>query len=293
LIDVAEIAGGLIFGTIAFALSDAGFHIWSFLFGFLAVGCGLAAFTQLVKKLGFKPVRTLFWSLITLDFVLFGFLSWHTFSTENPRTLSPRRPAFADSKPVEVVRNENTNVQPIVVGKKIEWQPPELPEGCQFVSFVFAGGDSASPIAKEDETVNLLVTFQQDTNGAYHAIPVVGGHVSNNRFFADVTIPDAFPFGPFKLSGNKIDGHLPSAWQMNCDANAVEIVNNDFVPVYQVIYRRPNVIEIYGEFVVGNGVYVLTRQGMEGRRDFVDPAVLELKRIFKYPATSYPGQRVE
>jgi hypothetical protein len=41
LIDATEIAGGIIFGGIAVALFEAGFHIWGFIFGFLAVVCGL------------------------------------------------------------------------------------------------------------------------------------------------------------------------------------------------------------------------------------------------------------
>jgi hypothetical protein len=82
LIGVIEIIGGIIFAGIVVALSDAGFHICGFLFGFLSVGCGLVILTHLVEKLGFKYGKTLLWTLVISDFILFTFLAWHTFSVE-------------------------------------------------------------------------------------------------------------------------------------------------------------------------------------------------------------------
>jgi len=156
-----------------------------------------------------------------------------------------------------------------------------------------------NPIGKEGGTVNVLASAYQDTNGNFQPIIVIGGHVTKNRFFANVTIPGDLPFGPFKLSGNKIDGHLPPLWDMNYDANAIEIVNNDEVPIYQIIYKRPDVIEIYGIFLAGNKIMAVTRRGTEGMPAFVsgrptrvDPAALGLKRIFKYPSSAYLEQRV-
>src|SRR5208283_2459259 len=57
LVDAAEIAGGIIFGGIAVALAEAGFHFWSFVVGFLAVSCGLLVLAHLIEKLGLKYVK--------------------------------------------------------------------------------------------------------------------------------------------------------------------------------------------------------------------------------------------
>ena len=43
LVDAAEIAGGIIFGGIAVALAEAGFHFWSFVVGLLALCQAMSA----------------------------------------------------------------------------------------------------------------------------------------------------------------------------------------------------------------------------------------------------------
>jgi hypothetical protein len=82
--DGLEILGGIIFAVVGVGFSDAGLHIWAFLFYFLSVGCGIWVITHYIKKSGSKRVWKWFCSLIFVDFILFSFLSWHTFSTENP-----------------------------------------------------------------------------------------------------------------------------------------------------------------------------------------------------------------
>ena len=205
----------------------------------------------------------------------------------------------AQNAPINIYNNANPSVETNLA----EWQPPELPAGCQFVSIVSGGNEITRPIGKDGGAINLVITAAQDANGAYRAIPIIGGHVSANRFFADVTIPGDFPFGSFKLSGNKIDGHLPPLWDMNYDANAIEIVNNDEVTIYQIIYRRPDVMEIYGVFMAANSPIIVSRHEMERMKvtspTFTQewlqsaPAKLQLKRIFKYPSSSYIGKRVQ
>jgi hypothetical protein len=80
LINIAEIVGGFIFGGIAFALSDAGFHVLSFIFGFLSIGCGLVIIVHLIEQLGFKYPKTLLLIVLFLSAGLFGFLIWNDVS---------------------------------------------------------------------------------------------------------------------------------------------------------------------------------------------------------------------
>ncbi|HTQ50531.1 MAG TPA: hypothetical protein VMJ12_07455, partial [Candidatus Acidoferrales bacterium] len=77
LIDASEIAGGIIFGGIAVALADAGFHFWGFVVGFLAVSCGLIVLAHLFEKLGVKLVKSGLVAVLILTGVLFFFLAFH------------------------------------------------------------------------------------------------------------------------------------------------------------------------------------------------------------------------
>jgi hypothetical protein len=77
LIAAAEIVGGIIFTGIAIALSDAGFHIWGFILGFLAVVCGLTVAAHHLKKYGLKYVNFLLFISLILAAGLFGFLAVH------------------------------------------------------------------------------------------------------------------------------------------------------------------------------------------------------------------------
>ena len=83
LVDAAEIAGGIIFGGIAVALAEAGFHFWSFVVGFLAVGCGLLVLAHLFEKLGLKYVKDALVVLLFLTAALFGFLALHKSPAES------------------------------------------------------------------------------------------------------------------------------------------------------------------------------------------------------------------
>jgi len=86
----------------------------------------------------------------------------------------------------------------------IKWQPPELPRDCKFISVVTAGQSATNPLGTNSDEINLICDAEQDAIGAFKTVTVVGGHVENNRFYADVTIPGGIPFGPFKVSGNKM-----------------------------------------------------------------------------------------
>jgi hypothetical protein len=179
----------------------------------------------------------------------------------------------------------------------VEWQPPKLPEGCRFVSIVSGGGASTVPIGANDGQITVLSSAQQQQNGTWKPVPVIAGHVHNDAFFADVAIPGTFPFGAFKLSGAKIDGHLPPTWDMNYDATAIEIVDQNEVPIYQIMYKRPEVIEIYGLFLVGDVAFSVThRMAVSERIELgkgarFDASHLGLTKIFKYPSARYHGER--
>lgn len=184
--------------------------------------------------------------------------------------------------------------------KRLAWEPPELPQGCQFVSIIIGGDECTQRLKGDGQEVGLMMTAYQDTNGAYHRISIISDHVFANRLYIDVAIAGTHPFGAFKLSGTRVEGHLPPLWDMNFHATAVEIVNNDNVPIYQIVYKRPEVVGVYGFIVGSNSVFAISHSGIQTIPPFIhgfdqglDPKILGLKRIFDYPALAYPGKRVE
>jgi hypothetical protein len=80
--NIAEIAGGFIFGGIAFALSDAGLHVWSFISGWLSISCGIIITVHFIEKLGFKRPKTLLVVVLSLNTSLFGFLIFEEMKPE-------------------------------------------------------------------------------------------------------------------------------------------------------------------------------------------------------------------
>jgi hypothetical protein len=190
----------------------------------------------------------------------------------------------------------NRQSPPAPDGETITWQPPELLPGCKMVFFQTGTTYFGAPII--------------GTNVNCWKAGYIDGFISNNRLYATVTIPApshrrfysdfryATPTGPspsFKLCGNKTDRPIPPDWDMNWDSNAVEIVDGRCVPVCQVFYRRPDVVVVYGEFGTGNGpdVHCFPKEGNSSSGDYIDPTNLALRPIFKYPASSHLGLRVE
>jgi hypothetical protein len=178
-----------------------------------------------------------------------------------------------------------------------EWQPPELPAGCKVISFVY-GGNVWTISALSGIELPLVAFGHKHTNDVY----VITGRVLNNRFYVSARLldPEDLGLGSLKLSGNKIEGHLPALWDINSDSTAIEIVDNNEVPIYQIIYRRPDVVEVYGIFFMGNDIVLNGRNiartvalPPDGEPLRIDPASLGMARIFKYPSAAYLGQRIQ
>lgn len=178
-----------------------------------------------------------------------------------------------------------------------EWKPPLLLAGSDRISVTWGESDVSNPIGWGG--LNLMKGWTYNTNWQKVMETLVMAYVRNNRFYVDATIPGDLPYGPFKLSGNTIIGHLPPPWQMNYDNDAIEIVNGREIPVFQVIYERPEAVKIYG--IMGNQFQVEVQTPKSSLQTFspenwydgsFDPASMGLRRIFKYPLWEYPGQRL-
>lgn len=122
----------------------------------------------------------------------------------------------------------------------------------------------------------------------------LGGHspvkvyLEGNKLYADVEVYAASGMPPIKIVRNILSG-LPHNWDSNKNENAIEIVDDKLNPVYQFIYKNDGHIIVNGIFPFPGGLVLADEvQGMIMNPNL--PAILHLKRIFRYPTWKYPAE---
>ncbi len=95
-----------------------------------------------------------------------------------------------------------------------------------------------------------------------------------NKIYADIEVYSNSGFPPIQIKKNKLINKPPN-WDFNFNEKALEIVNEEQVPVYQYIYKTSSHIII-------NGTFSLPNNGVLSSN--------ELSRIFKYPSWKYPRE---
>lgn len=149
-----------------------------------------------------------------------------------------------------------------------------VPEAMPQKLVLLLGGNGSS-VAAEESVLTASLEMRKFTGllnlGGYHPIVL---YVENGVLYADVTIWDAQGRRLVTIRRNKVRG-LPPNWDFNVNANAVEVVDSDLAPVFQMIRKRRNVVQIAGLFAAPNGSALDVRP---------------TQRIFKYPSWAYPGQ---
>lgn len=111
-------------------------------------------------------------------------------------------------------------------------------------------------------------------------------YVENGKFFADCTIYGGPGLPPVDVKKNEFVIRPPN-WDRNFSPQALEIVESNQSPVFQMIYKTPSHIAVNGIFPFPGGVLVATESGTT-----INPApgrVFVLQRIFKYPSWQHPG----
>lgn len=98
---------------------------------------------------------------------------------------------------------------------------------------------------------------------------------------------------PVEVKNNDFTVRVPVGWDRNSSDNALEVVNADSAPVFQMIRKNLTDIVVNGAFPTPTGVILagsgptITGARPEDLRNF------HLKPLFKYPSWKYPGQYAE
>ncbi|MGX5835090.1 FKBP-type peptidyl-prolyl cis-trans isomerase [Aeromonas piscicola] len=120
----------------------------------------------------------------------------------------------------------------------------------------------------------------------------LGGHlpikvyVEKNKLYADVDVYSGSSLPPIKISKNVLSG-VPPSWDVNKSEKALEVVNAENQPVYQLIYKNDGHIIINGIFPFPGGLVLADDTHISLNPQ--TPVTLELSPIFKYPSWKYPS----
>jgi hypothetical protein len=212
----------------------------------------------------------------------------------------------------------------VSVATNREWQPPKLPPKCEKVSLIFGSDSFDFPLKSPWLTGGKAIT---KVNGVYYRNMEMqlqfGGklfkhpvrpEIKRNRLYVSVLLPYQTERKRISMD-NALDGNLPPKWDRNFSTNAFEIVKEDNTPLLQVIYKRPDVIEVYGVFVLDeNQVFVTfgptnsmwlqnvtadsTKITADSTAQILSQAAFEAdfvkrKSIFKYPSSRFQGVYAE
>lgn len=114
-------------------------------------------------------------------------------------------------------------------------------------------------------------------------------YVEGDKLYADVTL-----FGGPGLPAVVVKHNnflvRPPGWDANSDSSALEVVDSQLRPVFQMTYASEQHIIINGYFPYPGGLVVATDAGMTNNPTGALPP---LTRIFRYPSWKYPSQRFQ
>lgn len=118
-------------------------------------------------------------------------------------------------------------------------------------------------------------------------IPFIA-YQDSSRLFIDADVYAGEDSPPILIRRNVVSG-LPFKWDGNFNSRALEIVNPDTLPVFQLVYLSKDTIRIRGVFQAKGKLVIVDESGVteaQGKRVLF----YGTRAIFKYPSWKYPGQ---
>jgi hypothetical protein len=115
------------------------------------------------------------------------------------------------------------------------------------------------------------------------------GSVDNKQFVVDATLFVGAGHGSVEIIKNELHKNIPE-WDRCFDATALEVVDENFVPVFQMTYTTPNDIVIYGIFHAEDTTVVAAPKGrliIHPSSEAVTESEYPVKALFKYPSRRY------
>jgi hypothetical protein len=124
---------------------------------------------------------------------------------------------------------------------------------------------------------------------------------NENQVVLNIKFAPIFGMPPLELTNNELSG-LPSNWDCNHSAKAVEVVNENLIPIFHIYYKDDTHLVINGAITYinnGNNGFVLASEtngmtmggaNLSADEFFSKIKALNIKPLFKYPAWQHPGE---
>lgn len=118
-------------------------------------------------------------------------------------------------------------------------------------------------------------------------------YLLNGIFCVDAKVFGGFGLPLIDVRCNRI-GMIPNGWDTNYTNEAMEVVNQNQVPMFQVIFESSNKVRINGVFLGENDeILIITPQGTQRVKPDTNskaPLGIPLRPLFKYPSWKYLHQ---
>jgi hypothetical protein len=179
-------------------------------------------------------------------------------------------------EPLFVSKNKNPTV--------LQLKEPRFSESVEYFYFSLGGGGMSCGYNK-----NVLENSHMNNCFVLNNYRPVDLYIENGQLYADVSIYGGRGLPPIEIKKNKLS-NKPEDWDFNSNTNAMEIVNEHQLPIYQFFYKTPSHIVMNGIFPFSDG-YIMGNES--GAIVSKLPTAINLKRLFKYPSWKFPGEYEE
>ena len=116
-------------------------------------------------------------------------------------------------------------------------------------------------------------------------------YFENGKPFIDVDLYAPPDEPPVRLRHNVLESK-PSQWDMNSDDTGIEVVDGKERPIFQLNYKSPAHLVMYGVFFNGYVSWLASPEGFRSQPD-LDKKPYPIERLFKYPSSKYNGKRIK
>ncbi len=176
-----------------------------------------------------------------------------------------------------------------IIEQRARWQPPELPKGTKVIhiglSKVFDGTFPIERFRTNNRPIQVLMGTNITGVDVSNRIPIFVT-IKRNRLYVTANI-QSDDGSPIRIDFSR-PPNLPTFWDAQVCNSAMEIINGKGTPVCQVIYSRPDKVDVRGVFTQNGQVGAFGENIVEWGYPPYVPVHLDLKPIFKYPSGLHP-----